>query len=102
MQHSLGSAAVPTTLAVAIIDFLATSTRVVGTLGCFAWAAYQRRICNRFPYPLKLKMKKYLLLSLAAIEAAPQRSGGTADSAVQIFNIDLLLMLHLRRTVPKI
>jgi hypothetical protein len=38
-------------------------------------------------------MKKDLLLSLAAIEAAPQRSGGIADSAVQMLTIDLLLML---------
>jgi hypothetical protein len=38
-------------------------------------------------------MKKDLLLSLAAIEAAPQRSEGIADSAVQMFIIDLWLML---------
>jgi hypothetical protein len=38
-------------------------------------------------------MKKDLLLSLAAIEAAPQRSEGTADSAVQMFIRDLWLML---------
>jgi hypothetical protein len=39
-------------------------------------------------------MKKDLLLNLAAIEAAPQRSGGIADSAVQMFIRDLLLMLQ--------
>jgi hypothetical protein len=38
-------------------------------------------------------LKKDLLLSLAAIEAAPKRSEGTADSAVQMFIVDLLLML---------
>jgi hypothetical protein len=43
--------------------------------------------------PLIKKMKKDLLLSLAAIEAAPQRSGGIADSAIQMLTIDLLLML---------
>jgi hypothetical protein len=39
-------------------------------------------------------MKKDLLLSLAAIEAAPQRSVGIADSAVQMFTKGLLLMLQ--------
>ena len=38
-------------------------------------------------------MKKDSLPSLAAIEAAPQRSGGIADSAVQKLSKDLLLML---------
>jgi hypothetical protein len=42
-------------------------------------------------------MKKDLLLSLAAIEAAPQRSEGIADSAVQMFIRDLLLMLPKKR-----
>jgi hypothetical protein len=41
-------------------------------------------------------VKKDILLSLAAIEAAPKRSEGTADSAVQMFNIDLLLMLQVK------
>jgi hypothetical protein len=39
-------------------------------------------------------MKKDLLLSLAAIEAAPKRSVGIADSAVQMFTKGLLLMLR--------
>jgi hypothetical protein len=42
-------------------------------------------------------MKKDLLLSLAAIEAVPKRSEGIADSAVQMFNIDLLLMLQKKK-----
>jgi hypothetical protein len=43
-------------------------------------------------------MKKDFLLSLAAIEAAPQRSVGIADSAVQMFIRDLLLMLQKRNS----
>jgi hypothetical protein len=39
-------------------------------------------------------MKKDLLLSLAAIEATPQRSEGIADSAVQMFIKGLPLMLQ--------
>jgi hypothetical protein len=45
-------------------------------------------------------MKKDLLLSLAAIEAAPKRSEGTADSAVQMPHIVLLLMLQNKKPQP--
>jgi hypothetical protein len=45
-------------------------------------------------------MKKDLLLSLAAIEAAPQRSEGIADSAVQMFIKGLLLMLQNKKPQP--
>jgi hypothetical protein len=42
-------------------------------------------------------MKKDLLLSLAAIEAAPQRSEGIGDSSVQMFTKGLLLMLQKKK-----
>jgi hypothetical protein len=42
-------------------------------------------------------MKKDLLISLAAIEAAPKRSVGIADSAVQMFTKGLPLMLPKKR-----
>ena len=45
-------------------------------------------------------MKKDILLSIAAIEAAPQRSEGIADSAVQMFIKGLLLMLQNKKPQP--